>query len=327
MTEMEHSKLMIPLFYGHSFNRESCKMRAVFEREISDGAQTYRLWRGTGTPDVDYPRAENDKYLLHVEINGYLLPLGMTDFYLVNDCGFEPAAEKLYGGGKNRGKWIDALRESGGNDAVSAALTEEAAEIERFGRDPVCQAKFIRSLLDKKVNTYLKSKENGGQTHPDFCGALIVDDLARCRELSAIYRAKCEAEEAACQARAAEEEKAYCEEQNRVAEQAVSAAIQVIRTGGVLKNETVKFYHSQYSVNAYSIVNYLMRLYQVNVPLRTQGWINEKLVSATIQDGKCEYLQYYRGKSGRSSQKFFECMNDLIRAVQTAQNQVQEGAA
>lgn len=154
-----------------------------------------------------------------------------------------------------------------------------------------------------------------------------MDDLARCRELSAIYRAKCEAEEAACQARAAEEEKAYCEEQNRVAEQAVSAAIQVIRTGGVLKNETVKFYHSQYSVNAYSIVNYLMRLYQVNVPLRTQGWINEKLVSATIQDGKCEYLQYYRGKSGRSSQKFFECMNDLIRAVQTAQDQVQESTA
>lgn len=68
MTEMEHSKLMIPLFYGHSFNREGRKMRAVFEREISDGAQTYRLWRGTGTPDVDYPRAENDKYLLHVEI-------------------------------------------------------------------------------------------------------------------------------------------------------------------------------------------------------------------------------------------------------------------
>lgn len=100
MTEMEHSKLMIPLFYGHSFNREGRKMRAVFEREISDGAQTYRLWRGTGTPDVDYPRAENDKYLLHVEINSYLLPLGMTDFYLVNDCGFEPAAEKLYGGGK-----------------------------------------------------------------------------------------------------------------------------------------------------------------------------------------------------------------------------------
>ena len=74
---MEGSKLMTPLFYDGNFNREGRKMRSVLEREISDGAQPYRLWRSAGKPDLDYPRTENDKYILHVEINGYLLPLRM----------------------------------------------------------------------------------------------------------------------------------------------------------------------------------------------------------------------------------------------------------
>ena len=85
--------------------------------------KNYRLWRSAGKPDLDYPKAENDKYLLHVEINGYLAPLGMTDFNLTDICGFEPAAQKLCGGKEKRGAWIDALRESGGDEALSAAVS------------------------------------------------------------------------------------------------------------------------------------------------------------------------------------------------------------
>ena len=53
---MENSKLMTPLFYDGMFNREGRRMRAVLEKEISDGTQTYRLWRAAGKPDLDYPR-------------------------------------------------------------------------------------------------------------------------------------------------------------------------------------------------------------------------------------------------------------------------------
>ena len=121
---MGNSKLMIPLFYHSNFNREGRRMRAVLEREISDGTQTYRLWRSAGKSVVKYPRAENDKYILYVEINGYLATLGMTDFDIVYNCGSEPAAEKLYGGKKKRGAWINAIEKSGGNDAVVAAVEE-----------------------------------------------------------------------------------------------------------------------------------------------------------------------------------------------------------
>ena len=315
---METSKLMKLLFYGGNFNREGRRMRAVLEREISDGTQTYRLWRDAGKPDLDYPRAENDKYILYMEINGYLATLGMTDFELVYNCGSEPAAEKLYGGKEKRGAWINAIEKSGGNDAVIAAVAEERKEIERYGNDPARQTGYIETLLGDHVSTYLNSNENGGQTFPDFIGALMMDELSECVNLSAAYRAKRQAENEAHQAGIEAENKAYCEEQNRMAEQAVSEALQIIREGGVLKNQTVTFYRSRYDSSAYSIFNYLMRQYQVEVPLRTQGWINDKLINATIKDGKCEHLRYFCLKGGRGSQKFFECMNALIRAA-TAQ--------
>ena len=84
---MENAKLMKPLFYCNMFNADGKRMRAVFEREVSNGTDAYRLWRSSGVPDRDYPRAENDKHLLYVELHGYLAPLGMTEYDLVNHCG------------------------------------------------------------------------------------------------------------------------------------------------------------------------------------------------------------------------------------------------
>lgn len=41
---MSNARLMKPLFYDGNFNRDGKKMRAVFEREISDGTVSYRLY-------------------------------------------------------------------------------------------------------------------------------------------------------------------------------------------------------------------------------------------------------------------------------------------
>ena len=95
----------------------------------------------------------------------------------------------------------------------------------------------------------------------------------------------------------------------------VTDAVTILRDGGVLKNEWVEFYQEDNSSHAYSIINYLMRRYGVDVPLRTQGWINEKLSSITIKDGRCEQLRYLRSKGGKCSQKFFDCVNELICAA------------
>lgn len=129
---MENSKLMTPLFYDGFFNRESRRMRAILDREIINGSTTYRIWRGAGKPDMEYPRAENDKYILHVEINGYLLPLDMTDFQMVRNCGFEVMAKKLYGGEQERNHYFDNLRRTATEAEVRAEWKKEDRLVEQY---------------------------------------------------------------------------------------------------------------------------------------------------------------------------------------------------
>ena len=310
---MGNSKLMMPLFYGSSFNRDGRRMRAVFAKSVSGGMDDYRLWRAAGKPDRDYASAENDKYYLYVEINGYLAPIGLTESMLIDRCGIE-AVDERHGGSEARRTYLDGLRRSG-EEAYVAALEDERREIERLGSDPACQADYIRKELDVHARTYLEAKENGGKTFPDFVGALVLDDLARCAELSAAYRAMRQEERQAAAARAAEEDKAFCDEQNKIAEQTVSDAIRIIREGGELKNDTLTFYRSRYDASSCSIVLYLMRKYGIDIPLRTQGWINGRLASAMIKDGYCRSLHYWRFKRGRGSTSFYACMNKLIQAV------------
>lgn len=312
---MENARLMMPLFYKGNFNNGGRKMRAVLEREITDGTDTYRLWRRAGKPELESPRNEKDAYILYVELGEYLASLRMTDFYLTCHCGFQAAVASLYGDEKGRGQYFDSLRRSGGDDALLAALKLEEEKIQELGDDPARQTGYIKAILDEHIAAYRSAKENGGETFPDFTGALALRELPMCVKLSAAYKKKCEARERERRASIDAEDTAYCEERNRTAEQTVQAAIRTIREGGVLHNETVEFYRSRYNSSVSSIFNYLFRLYQVEVPLRTQGWVNQKLDNATILNGRCSRLQFKGNKRSQGSQRFFDCMNELIQAV------------
>ena len=312
---MGNTKLMTPLFYQDNFNTDGKKMRALFLREVSNGTDTYRLWRRDGKPDREYPQGEGDAYILYVEQGSYLAPLRMTDYYMVNHCGYHAAVAALYGDEDNRGKYFGRLRQSGGDPAVLEALGREERMIQECGSDPARQASYIKAILDGHVATYRTSKETGGETFPDFIGALVLGELPACVELSAAYKARSRIRAQERMAKADAEDKAYCKERNRQAEQQVQDALRVIREGGVLRNDTVEFYRGRYDSSASSIFLYLMRQYQVEVPLRTQGWINERLTDATITDGRCSRVQFRGNKRSKCSSRFFACMNELIHAV------------
>ena len=49
---MSNAKLMTPLFYQGNFNAGGKKMRAILVREVSNGTDTYRLWRHDGKPTI-----------------------------------------------------------------------------------------------------------------------------------------------------------------------------------------------------------------------------------------------------------------------------------
>ena len=312
---MSNAKLMTPLFYQGNYNTGGKKMRALMIREVSNGTDTYRLWRRDGKPDRQYPQGKGDDYILYVELHGYLATLRTTDYYLIDRCGYKAMVAALYGGEDKREQYFDGLRRSGGDEAVLEVLRQEEQKIQELGRDPACQADYIKAILDGHVSTYLESKESSGKTFPDYIGALVLDELPACRELSAMYKSKCREKEQERKAKADAEDRAYCQERNQRAEQQVQEAIRIIREGGVLRNDTVEFYRGRHDSSACSIVLYLMRRYQVDVPLRTQGWITSKLAAATIADGRCSNLQFWGRKSDRASQRFVDCMNELIHAV------------
>jgi len=314
---MSDVKLMKPLFYNGMYNSDGRKMRAIFEKEVSNGENTYRLWRKAGNPDVDYPVAENDRYLLYLELNGYLAPLKITEFRLIDQCGFYEAVKNLYGGADQRGKYFEKCRENkiDGNKLVTEALEREEVEVQRYGSMPERQANFIKKWIDGHVAIFQDVKAKGGDSFPDFVGGLALNDLTSCVELYAAFQEKFRKAEKERRDDVRKKERCFVENKNKEAEEMISAALRTIKEGGVLENDTVSFYRNRYECSAYSIFNYLMRRYNVTVPLQTQGWINKKLVSATIENGRCEHLQYKRSKGAGCSQKFFDCMNDLIAAV------------
>jgi hypothetical protein len=112
-----------------------------------------------------------------------------------------------------------------------------------------------------------------------------------------------------------EADRQYVDEKNTAAQEIVETSLQIIRSGGELRNSHVDFYRSRYDHTETTVVLYLMKKYGIACPIRTQGWIGEKLGTVSIHDGKVSEVRFY--KTGRStcSQKFFDCMNDLIEAV------------
>ena len=311
---MSEAKLMLPLFYNGMFNRNGHKIRAVRSFDVSNDEYQYHIWTQAGQPDTAYPRNETDRYLLYVEVRGYLAPLGMTEYRLTECCGYLPAMQELYGGEENRKAYFAHLQ----GMTVGEAIAAEEAAITRLGKESSRRAEYIHGMLNAHLMRYTASKENGGKTFPDYVGALMADELDHCIQLSKIYQANKQQEDEIRQAQIAEQDRVYHQSVNTEKEKAVDAALQIIRSGGTLKNDTLCYYKDDGSFVETSLILYLMREYHIDVPLRTQGWIKERLASATVQEDFCGSVTYYRAKKSPCSQKFFGCMRDLILAVHNA---------
>ena len=314
---MSEAKLMLPLFYNGMFNRNGHKIRAVRSFDVSNDEYQYHIWTQAGQPDTAYPRNETDRYLLYVEVRGYLAPLGMTEYRLTECCGYLPAMQELYGGEENRKAYFAHLQ----GMTVGEAIAAEEAAITRLGKESSRRAEYIHGMLNAHLMRYTASKENGGKTFPDYVGALMAGELDQCIQLAKIYLEREQKEDAIRQAQIAEQEHALRQAVNAEKETIVAAALQTIRSGGTLRNEPIRYYKDDGTLVETSLILYLMREYHINVPIRTQGWIKERLATANVQEDFCGSVTYYRAKTSPCSQKFFDCMRDLILAVHNAKKE------
>lgn len=320
---MGGSKLMRPLFHKHNLNLEGKKVRAVLERQVTSETASYRLWRKDGKPDRERPRDETDRYLLHVEINGWLIPLRMTSWDIMNETGFPLAVKKLYRDIEERCRIFQkAESENGSGDGVQQFLDAEQQEILRLGSDPTSQADFLKALLDRHVACYLKAKENGGQTAPDFIGAAVLDELVHCQELKVAYEARILAQTMEEERQRAEEDQRAHDAQNEAARQALESAEWTIRNGGTVQNALLTCWDNSGHEKTSPILLYLLRKYKIQVHLRTQGWIARNLQSVTVEDTGELSISFLRAKGGKCSEKIWDCLRSLVQAVRNDDDSV-----
>lgn len=112
-----------------------------------------------------------------------------------------------------------------------------------------------------------------------------------------------------------EEDEKFVKESNEISESILVKAIDRIKDGGVVKNDEITFWKDRYDHKKVSVITELMDRYKISVPIRTRGWIMNRLNSVTIKDGNVVGCNWQ--KSGRAvvSDKFWDYMDQLVKAV------------
>lgn len=314
--------LMQPLFDPNTgaYNAAGKKMRAVFLEEITDGTHVYRLWRKDGKPENEYATNPDEMYYLLVEINGFLVPLQWTKHYLKQHAAQRHADQVLYGDYANKCKFFEDLRNQFGYDSTEErdAFVKEDEVVRAYLNDATLWAKEIHRILHGHVAKYMNALENQGETWPNLIGALILNDLPHALKLKEIF---CEKRKEAEKEKKKQRMAAYEDEFNQLNDEywnKMGAAVSVLKTGGVLKNETiacpVEVTSDGVNTRLTPIILELMREYSVEVPLRTQGWIKQKLnsIEVSAEEPKCESLNYNRYKGCRCPEKIFDYLHQLV---------------
>lgn len=289
------STLKKPLFINGMFNREGKNCRADFVREVSNGAESYKLW--TTTEQREYPQNEHDKFWLYVEVNNYLIPVKLTDWNLVNHLGFVQMCAEMYGTQQERARVWQASKD------INALRALEEPVILRCGSDPARQADYIHKLLSDHVRYYIDARDNGG-TFADFVGAAVLGELEICAELSAKLHAEREAKAEAARREREEREARERAEREELHNKAREEAENVFTHGGLIKDGV--------------LLVELADAHGVKIPLRTRGWILNSFAQCSIAiiDGAPRYsVRYYKRNSGTGSTKIYEIIEQIRAAI------------
>ncbi len=152
-----------------------------------------------------------------------------------------------------------------------------------------------------------KSKQNGcyiNKVDIEICLMLGKFDLAK--QYSEYREQKIVAQEAERQAELENrKQKDGEEEERRLAEieNTISEAENAIRTQKTLCNKELE---------GKTVVLYLLKKHGVNVPIKTQGWINNALAKVLFSNGEITYTYY---KSSRDSTVFYGYLKELEEKI------------
>lgn len=312
--------LKTPLFIGQNFNEAGKKKRFVFVKEISDGKQSFSLWHSAGKPEFPYAPT-NGRYCLYAEINGYLIPLRLSEEKLICNAGYPFATERLFGNTSKKQEFYNIIRSFPDNIVGREACNVEEQMILFYGRKEINQVAYLNEYLGFHIQKFRDAKESDGKTFPDFIGACVLNELSLCCKLRDTYMAyKAVEKQADYEIKKAASEEIVKKGNEQIKIQ-IDKTMDCLRSGNVNFIEIPKidvykmdgvFYYKQ----RISALIYLFQQFGIDIPPRTKNWIEERLIGISVESFRCVSMRYNRAKkTEHGSQAAFKYINQLINDI------------
>lgn len=299
------AKLMKPLFINGMYNREGKRIRANYLKTVGE----YPLWIENGKPNKDYGKNENDKYYLYIQVDEWLVMTGYTEYELIQRAGQDYLNKEWYGDFEGRQKYFEENFYKGRtyeeyNPLIKEHIDKEEAFIEELGKNEVVQASFIKAFIDKAIANYIEARDNNGK-FADFIGAAFLGELDKCEQIAKILKVKRQ-EKDRIRKIELEKQRAKEAEEKALAEK-------------LLIEETEKTFINGGTIQGGEIIVKLADKYNINIPIRTRGWILNNLSETTItEDGGISYRYWRRSKNATGSQKVYDVLFGIRTAIKSA---------
>ena len=166
------SVLLKPVFVKGMFNRTGKKMRAVLDWTVTAAAGSYEIYHKDGKPDVSYYGCEDDKYLLYVKFDNWLIPLNCDKKWMIEHIGYHNMIVKYYGGDEEA-RYAAFYKARDEGTAVEFLKNEKNIILE-MGKDPELQYAVIKNDLERHKKNYCEFRD-GLSKYPDYIGQVLVE--------------------------------------------------------------------------------------------------------------------------------------------------------
>ena len=110
-----------------------------------------------------------------------------------------------------------------------------------------------------------------------------------------------------------DQERQFLADKQKEIDLLINEVEQAILNKNTITNKDIRVYSSVYEYKETSLVLYMFNLYDIKVPLKTQGWINNALVDINYNNNKWSYRYY---SSSKNSTVFRDYLNQLVKAVE-----------
>jgi len=307
------SKLMKPLFINGMYNREGKRIRANYLKTITDGKNTYPLWIEDGKPNKDYVSNDKDKYYLYIEVNDWLVMTGYTEYQLEEKAGYEYLNKQWYGDFEGRQKYFEDNIYKGRtyeqyNDLVKLQIAKEEEFIKENANNETIQTELLTSDINRSIERYIEARDNNGK-FADFVGAVFLNELDKCEEIASVLRKEREEAQRVKNIALKEQKEKERIEREQKEEKHLKETESIFINGGTIKGGD-------------TIVK-LADKYNIDIPIRTRGWILNNLSETTItESGSISYRYWRRSKNAKGSQTVYNVLCSIRTVLKGELNHV-----